>query len=116
MTDRYRVGGKQPGNIYQDDKRFAFCIRDEDGPLVVAALNAYGDKSVGPVLCGALDGVTGIKCGLIRYHSMSVDHEGTATPEQAVEAGYPMFVRWPWQNYDRDYAAVSSVTSGGEGQ
>jgi hypothetical protein len=39
MTDRYRVGGKQPGNIYQDDKRFAFCIRDEDGPLVVAALN-----------------------------------------------------------------------------
>jgi hypothetical protein len=47
MTDRYRVGGKQPGNIYKvtpehpEGKRFGFTLRDEDGPLVVAALNAY---------------------------------------------------------------------------
>lgn len=38
--DRYRVGRHWPGNIYRDDERFAFCLRNEDGPLVVEALNS----------------------------------------------------------------------------
>lgn len=44
-THRYRVGRHQPGNLYEidsaggEDRRMGFTVLDEDGPLVVAALN-----------------------------------------------------------------------------
>lgn len=49
----FRVGGKQPGNLYRNNKRFGFVLRDEDGPLVAAVLNAYmegREPDLGPLL------------------------------------------------------------------
>lgn len=49
----FRVGGKQPGNLYRNNKRFGFVLRDEDGPLVAAVLNAYmegREPDLGPPL------------------------------------------------------------------
>lgn len=47
MGDRYRVGGHWSGNIYRDNKRWAFTLEDEDGPLVVEAMNGAGEVLVG---------------------------------------------------------------------
>jgi hypothetical protein len=58
-----------------------------------------------PGWCGATEGATGITCGLVRWHSLSVDHEGTHEPaEENDSVGYPLFVRWPWNQWDKDYA------------
>lgn len=64
-----------------------------------------------PPLCGATEGATGIDCGLPRLHPLDVDHEGTHDPVTAGHdgIGYRLTVRWPWQEYDRDYAEAESL-------
>ena len=58
--------------------------------------------------CGATEGATGITCQLPRYHPPAVDHEGTHDPATAGHdgIGYRLTVRWPWNQWDRDFAAV----------
>lgn len=60
-----------------------------------------------PETCGATEGATGVACGLLRGHSLPIDHEGTHEPDDKADSvGYRLFVRWPWNQWDRDYAEV----------
>jgi hypothetical protein len=59
--------------------------------------------------CNAIEGATGINCGLPRLHAADVDHEGTHEPVGDRDSvGYRLFVRWPWTEWDRDAAAVGA--------
>jgi hypothetical protein len=69
------------------------------------------DSDDDPDRCGATEGATGVTCSLIRWHSLSVEHEGTASPEQEKSVGTPLFVRWPWNEYDRDWAVLRESSS-----
>jgi hypothetical protein len=64
-----------------------------------------------PDRCGATEGATGVTCSLIRWHSLSVEHEGSASPEQEKSVGTPLFVRWPWNEYDQDWAVLRESSS-----
>jgi len=71
------------------------------------AAEALSTQVPGP-RCGAGEGATGINCGLPRLHALDVDHEGTHQPGVDGDGiGYQLFVRWPWQQWDRDYSDVA---------
>lgn len=44
----FRVGGKQPGNVYRNNERFAFTKVGADGQLLADALNAFAPPSFNP--------------------------------------------------------------------
>jgi hypothetical protein len=57
-----------------------------------------------PPRCGAIEGMTGLECGLPKGHPLHEDHEATHDPETADHdgVGYRLSVRWPWSDYDKD--------------
>jgi hypothetical protein len=57
-----------------------------------------------PPRCGAIEGLTGLECGLPKGHPLHEDHEATHDPETAEHdaVGYRLSVRWPWNDYDKD--------------
>lgn len=67
-------------------------------------LDSYKPK---PPVCKGIEGATGISCQLDSAHPG--DHEGNHEPSESVD--YPMFVRWPRNQYDGKRVAPAADPS-----
>lgn len=95
------VPGTPAGDVEQAEIEHTDCFEPE--PVTGAEIDAWARAEA----CTASECATGIDCALTRFHPLDMDHEGTHVPNQSI--GYPLFVRWPWQQYDRDYSGAAGV-------
>jgi hypothetical protein len=113
VRDRQRVQARLAvgESIRAEGRVIAYCdaptvtIETDDGTHV-----SWRADLTEPIraFCEATEGATGITCQLPRFHGKEVDHEGAHDPATAGHdgIGYRLTVRWPWNEWDRDYAAV----------
>lgn len=95
------VSGTPAWERQQVELEHTDCFEPE--PVTGAEIDAWARAET----CTASEGATGIACVLARYHPLSVDHKGTHVPNESVP--YPLFVRWPWQQHERDYSGAAGV-------
>lgn len=101
--------GNQGGRLEDDEVVGLPVVGSLFGtPAAEAEKLAEPSQVPGP-RCNAMEGATGITCGLPRFHGPDVDHEGRHEYQGDKDpVGYWMFVRWPWNEYDRDAEAVGA--------